>query len=179
MSVLAAERALSMRLLHRQPVLGRDGMAGELVDMLFDDERWLVRYLVIDNFGAMPRRDVLVQPAEVAPIDGTLRIELGRDELKHRPSLDEDRPVYLQYDMGGMPRPADPHLRSAEIILGFALRTNGTPAGRLKDIEIDAERWAIASLVVDSGVWLPGKRRVVDPRQVRSIDWIARTIELR
>jgi len=32
--------------------------------------------------------------------------------------------------------------------------------------------------VVDSGVWLPGKRRMVDPRHVRAIDWIARTIEL-
>jgi hypothetical protein len=177
-SVLAAERVLSMRLLHRQPVLARDGTAGELVDLLFDDERWLVRYLVIDDFGGMPRRDVLVQPAEVAPIDGTMRTKLGREELKHRPSLDEDRPVYLQYDMSGMPRPADPHLRSAEIILGFALRQRGAPAGRLKDIEIDAERWAVASLVVDSGVWLPGKRRMVDPRQVRSIDWIGRTIEL-
>jgi hypothetical protein len=179
MSVVAADRLLSIRLLHRQPVLARDGAAGELADLLFDDERWLVRYLVIDDLGPMPRRDVLIQPAQVDGIDGALQLKLRRDELKQCPGLDEDRPVYLQYDMSGMPRPADAHLRSAEIILGFALRSNGAPAGRLKDIEIDAEHWTVSSLVIDSGVWLPGKRRTIDPRQVRSIDWIARTIDLR
>ena len=178
MSVLAAERTRSVRLLHRHPVHAVNGAAGELADVLFDDERWAVRYLVIDDLGPMPRRDVLVPPAQVQSVDGVIQLGLSRDELKKCPGLDEDRPVYLQYDMRGVPRPADPHLRSAEIVLGFALRANGAPAGRLKDIEIDAERWAVSALIVDSGVWLPGKRCAIDPRQVRAIDWIARTIEL-
>ena len=178
MSVLAAERTLSVRLLHRQPVLAVNGTAGELADILFDDERWAVRYLVIDDLGPMPRRDVLVQPAQVQSVDGAMQLGLSRDELKRCPGLDEDRPVYLQYDMHGIPRPADPHLRSAEIVLGFALRAPGKPAERLTDIEIDIERWAITALIADSGIWLPGKRRTVDPRKVRTIDWIARTVEL-
>jgi len=178
MSVLIGERPMSVRLLHRQPVLARDGAAGELADILFDDAGWLVRYLVIDDLGPMPRRDVLVQPAQVESVDGTMQLTLRREELKKCPGLDEDRPVYLQYDMHGVPRPADPHLRSAEIVLGFALHSKGAPAGRLRDIEIDAERWAITALVVDSGVWLPGKRRTLDPRQVRAIDWIASTIDI-
>lgn len=178
MSVLAAERTLSVRLLHRQPVLAVNGTAGELADILFDDSRWNVRYLVIDDLGPMPRRDVLVQPSQVQSVDGAIQLTLSRDELKICPGLDEDRPVYLQYDMHGIPRPADPHLRSAEIVLGFAFRTQGKTAGRLTDIEIDIAHWAITSLVADNGVWLPGKRRAVDPRKVRTIDWIARTIEL-
>ena len=178
LSVIAAERSLSLRGLHRQPVLALDRTAGELADILFDDEQWLVRYLVIDDLGPMPRRDVLVQPSQVASVDGVIQLRLRRDEMKLCPGLDEHRPVYLQYDMHGMPRPADPHLRSGEILLGSALRSQGAPAGRLNDIEIDVERWAIKALVVDSGVWLPGKRRLVEPRTVRSIDWIARTIEL-
>ena len=80
--------------------------------------------------------------------------------------------------MGGMPRPADPHLRSGEILLGFALRHAGRTSGRLQDIEIDAARWTIAALVLDKGMWLPGRRRAVAPREVRAIDWIARAIEL-
>ena len=178
MSVLVGERTMSVRLLHRQPVLARDGAAGELADILFDDEGWLVRYLVIDDLGPMPRRDVLVQPPQVESVDGAMQLRLRRDELKKCPGLDEDRPVYLQYDMHGVPRPADPHLRSAEIVLGFALRSQGAPAGRLRDIELDVERWTVSALVADSGIWLPAKRRAVDPRQVRAIDWIARTIEL-
>jgi len=177
-SVLVGERTMSVRLLHRQPVLAHDGTAGELADILFDDERWQVRYLVIDDLGPMPRRDLLVQPAQVDSVDGAMQLRLRRDELKQCPGLDEDRPVYLQYDMRGMPRPADPHLRSTEIVLGFALRIQGKPAGRLRDIEIDVQHWSVNALVADSGVWLPGKRRTLDPRQVRTIDWIARTIDV-
>jgi len=177
-SVLVGERTIGMRLLHRQPVLALDGTAGELADILFDDERWLVRYLVIDDLGPMPRRAVLVQPAQVEGFDGAMQLRPRRDDLKKYPGLDEDRPVYLQYDMHGIPCPADPHLRSAEIVLGFALRIQGKPAGRLRDIEIDVARWTVSALVADSGIWLPAKRRAVDPRQVRAIDWIARTIDL-
>jgi len=51
-------------------------------------------------------------------------------------------------------RPADPHLRSGEILLGFAVRSRGRTTGRLQDIEIDAERWLVAALVLDTGVWI-------------------------
>ena len=179
MNAIATERLLGVRLLHRQPVRARDGMAGELADILLDDARWLVRYLVIDDLGPMPRRDVLVQPPQAVLTGDAVRLSLSREELKHCPDLDADRPVYLQYDMHGAPRAADPHLRSAEIMLGFAVRERGTAAGRLRDIEIDADQWKVASLLVDSGIWLQGQRRVVMPADVRSIDWIARTIELR
>jgi hypothetical protein len=126
----------------------------------------------------MPRRDVLVPPAEVEALAPTVRLRLSRGELKICHDLDEDRPVYLQYDMHGTPRPADSHLRSGEIILGFAVRERGHAVGRLKDIEIDAARWSIAALVIESGVWLPGARRAIEPQRVRMIDWITRTIDL-
>ena len=58
------------------------------------------------------------------------------------------------------------------------MRSGGAAAGRLKDIELDIAHWRIAALVVESGVWLPGERRSVEPGAVRAIDWIARTIEL-
>ena len=178
MSAVASAQRLSIRRLHWRPVAARDRPAGELADVLFDDQSWTVRYLVIDTVDAMPRRDVLVMPAQVESLAPALRLRLTRDELKQCPDLDEDRPVYLQYDMRGVPRPADPHLRSAEMILGFAVRAGGRAAGRLNDVEIDAEHWSVTSLIVDSGVWLPGKRREIAPREVRSIDWIARTIDL-
>ena len=179
MSTVLAERLLGVRLLHRLPVHARDGMAGELADILFDDERWVVRYLVIDNLGPMPRRDLLVPPAQVELATDALRVDLSREDLKHCPDLDADPPVYLQYDMHGVPRPADPHLRSAEILLGFSVRQHGAGPARLKDIEIDTEHWTVAALIVDSGVWIPGERRSIAPSEVRAIDWIARGIEVK
>ena len=177
MSVVAAAERLSVRRLHWQRAAARDGAAGELVDLLFDDQSWAVRYLVIDTVNAMPRRDLLVRPAQVESVM-PLRLALTREELKHCPELDEDRPVYLQMEIGKIGRAADPHLRSAEIMLGFAVREHGRAAGRVKDVELDAARWTIAALCVDSGVWLPGTRRMLEPRSVRRIDWIARTIDL-
>jgi len=178
MSAVATAALPALRTLHRRRVLVRDGTAGELADILFDDRSWTVRYLVVDAVDWMPRRDILVPPAQVESIAPALRLRLSRDELKACPDLDADRPVYLQYDMHGKPRPADPHLRSGEIILGFAVRERGRAAGRLKDIEIDPQRWTIARLIVEDGVWLPGERRTVEPQTVRMIDWIARTIDL-
>ena len=177
MSAVAAAERLSLRRLHWQPAKARDGAAGELVDVLFDDQSWAVRYLVIDTVGAMPRRDLLVRPAQVESLT-PLRLALTREELKHCPELDEDRPVYLQLEMARAPRTADRHLRSAEIILGFAVREGGRAAGRVIDVELDAGRWSIAALGIDSGIWLPGRRRTLEPRTVRAIDWIARTIDL-
>ena len=178
MSAVVGASLLSLRRLHRQRVLAREGRVGELADVLFDDARWVVRYLAVDTVDTMPRRDVLIQPSQVESFGEEVGLRLTRDEFKQCPDLDEDRPLYLQYDMHGIPRPADPHLRSAEIVLGFALRIQGKPAGRLRDIEIDVARWTVSALVADSGIWLPAKRRAVDPRQVRAIDWIARTIDL-
>jgi hypothetical protein len=177
-SAVASAPLVSVRRLHWRPVAARDTQAGELKDVLFDDQSWLVRYLVIDTVGWMPRRDVLVRPAQVQSTT-PLELALTRDELKQCPDLDTDRPVYLQYDMAGLPRPADPHLRSGEILLGFAVRQSGRTSARLQDIEIDAGQWRVATLVLDAGVWLPGRRRVIEPSEVGAIDWIARTIELR
>ena len=60
----------------------------------------------------------------------------------------------------------------------IAARERGRSVGRLQDIGIDAEGWRIVSLVLDSRVWLPGRRRVIVPGEVRTIDWTARAIEL-
>jgi len=180
MSAVATAPRLAVRSLHRRAVRLRGATpGGELADLLFDDDAWQVRYLVIDDHGPMPRRQVLVLPQQVQALAPVLELRLSREELKQCPELGEHPPVYLQYDMRGVPRPADPHLRSAEIVLGFAVRARGAHAGRLRDLELDAGRWAIEALVIDSGVWLPGERKAVSPREVRSIDWIARTIELR
>jgi hypothetical protein len=175
---VAAASLSGLRSLHRRRVAARDAAAGELADVLFDDARWAVRYLVVDTVSWMPRRDLLVQPAQVEVIALTVQLRLTRDALKLCPELDDDRPVYLQHDMHDVARPADPQLRSGEIMLGFAVRERGRPAGRLQDIEIDTGRWTIGALVVESGVWLPGERRAVDPHAVRAIDWITRTIDL-
>ena len=52
-------------------------------------------------------------------------------------------------------------------------------AGHLKDILVDGGDWCVKSFVVDTGIWLPGKRSLVAPEDVEGLDWIERALELR
>ena len=47
----------------------RDGAIGKVDDLYFDDERWTVRYLVVDTSGWLAGRRVLVSPRSVQGVD--------------------------------------------------------------------------------------------------------------
>jgi hypothetical protein len=167
--------------LRGQPIVARDGAIGFLVDIYFDDHSWKVRYLVLDTGRPMPRRQVLVSPSHVVPVDGESRIHvrLSREEVEKCPELDDDKPVYLQHDMGSVTTRGDPHLRSAEVVMGFAVYGPPGRAGHLRDILLDSSDWTVTSFVVDTGIWLPGKRSLVSPADIDGLDWIERAVELR
>ncbi|HKQ27159.1 MAG TPA: hypothetical protein VJT77_01085 [Burkholderiales bacterium] len=169
----------SVRALRRKPVAAKDGRIGGLLDVLFDDRTWAVRYFVVDNGRPMPQRHVLVEPHRVAERGDVLQLSLARGELERCPDLDEHKPVYLQHDMASVASRGDSHLRSSEVMLGSVLRTPAGAAGRLRDLLLDPGNWTVAYLVDDTGVWLPGKRVLVEPRQVERIDWIERAVWLR
>lgn len=44
-------------------IVARDGRVGSLEDVYFDDERWAVRYFVVDTGNWLPGRQVLISPA--------------------------------------------------------------------------------------------------------------------
>jgi hypothetical protein len=48
--------------------------------------------------------------------------------------------------------------------------TNGT-IGHVEDFILDDEDWIIRYLLVDTGNWLPGKKVLLSPRWVESVDW--------
>jgi uncharacterized protein YrrD len=47
-------------------VLASDGEIGKVKEIYFDDDRWVVRYLVVDTGGWLTRRHVLISPHAVA-----------------------------------------------------------------------------------------------------------------
>lgn len=74
----------------------RDGTVGSVQDAYFDDERWAVRYLVVDTGGWLPGRKVLVSPASLVPGDAgsdAIRAELTREQVEKAPGIDEDPPI--------------------------------------------------------------------------------------
>ena len=169
----------SVRGLRRKRVAAKDGAVGGVVDVLFDDQSWAVRYFVVDNGRPMPQRDLLVEPQRIEERGEVLHLGLTREELERCQDLEEHKPIYLQHDMASITQRGDSHLRSSEVMIGSAVRTAEGAAGRLKDLLLDPASWTVAYLVDDTGVWLPGKRVLVEPRQVERIDWIGRAVWLR
>jgi hypothetical protein len=86
--------------LKRNAVIAEDGRIGLVHDSLFDDERWTIRYLVVDTQWIGGRR-VLISPMAVDAADGVakeIRVSLTMDQVERSPDIDTDAPVYRQQE---------------------------------------------------------------------------------
>ena len=81
-----------------------DGEIGSVVDFLLDDERWIVRYMVVDTGGGFLKlngRRVLVSPISFGQPDGVTQrfhVALTVDKIKNSPDIDVDKPVSRQHE---------------------------------------------------------------------------------
>ena len=76
-----------------------DGDAGRVNDLYFDDQKWIVRYIVVDTGGWLGGRRVLLSPLAVKEArwhDGELRVALTKSQVEHSPDIDLDKPVSRQ-----------------------------------------------------------------------------------
>jgi len=83
-----------------------DGALGHVRDFYFDDEAWVIRYLVIETGSWLSHRKVLVSPYSIGEPNWSaekLPVRLTRDQVRASPSIDTDKPVSRQYelDFGG------------------------------------------------------------------------------
>jgi sporulation protein YlmC with PRC-barrel domain len=78
-----------------------DGDVGKVVDILFDDERWVARYMVVETGKWLESKRVLVSPASLARVKGEIGVvhaDLSREQIRHCPDVDTDQPVSRQYE---------------------------------------------------------------------------------
>jgi hypothetical protein len=78
-----------------------DGDIGQVEDFLFDDERWTIRYLVVEMGGFLERRQVLVSPISFERADWAaqrFRLKLTKEQVLSSPSIDADKPVSRQHE---------------------------------------------------------------------------------
>jgi hypothetical protein len=61
---------------------------------------------------------------------------------------------------------------------GYRVAATDGEIGHVDDFFIDDRDWAIELLGIDTGSWLPGRKVVISPRWLRSIDWAGRRIEV-
>ena len=64
----------------------------------------------------------------------------------------------------------DPNLRSTRHVTGFTVVASDGEIGHVDDFVIDDETWAIRYLVVATHNWWPGKKVLISPRWIESIN---------
>ena len=181
--------------LERYTVHATDGDIGRVHDFYFDDRQWRIRYLVVSTGHWLARHSVLLPSVALRTADeahSALRVSLTRAQVENSPDADTQKPVSRQHEIElhrhyGFPyywnapfplkypekweEGGDPHLRSANEIIGYFIREPHDEVGHVEDLFVDDAEWAIRYLVVATRDWWPGKRVLVGPDWVTAIRW--------
>lgn len=78
-----------------------DGEIGHVMDFYFDDQNWVVRYVIADTGSWLPERKVLISPHAFGSLDQAgklLLVSLTRKQIEDCPSIESHRPVSRQYE---------------------------------------------------------------------------------
>jgi hypothetical protein len=78
-----------------------DGAIGHAADFLFDDEDWVIRYLVVDTGGWLSGRQVLISPFAIGHPDWSARVlplSITKDRVRNSPDIDTRKPVSRQHE---------------------------------------------------------------------------------
>lgn len=92
----------SMHELKSYAIGATDGEIGHVADFFFDDQRWTIRYLVVETGSWLLSRKVLVSPFSLLEADWPskrLPVCITREQVKVSPDIDSDRPVSRQHEM--------------------------------------------------------------------------------
>jgi hypothetical protein len=77
-----------------------DEEVGKVNDLLFDDQIWSIRYIVVDTGTFLPGQKVLLSPhAAKSPTTQSLPVAISKDQIRNSPAIDTDKPVSLQKEL--------------------------------------------------------------------------------
>jgi hypothetical protein len=90
----------SIKQLYGNKLGASDGEIGHVKDFYFDDQNWVVRYLVADTGSWLAGRDVLISPhAFPEGFRGkVLRVNLTRKQIEDSPAIESHKPLSRQYE---------------------------------------------------------------------------------
>ena len=79
-----------------------DGVVGRVKDYYFDDETWVIRYLIVETGAWLASRKVLISPAAINRPDWSESIipaAITQEQVRNSPDIDTDKPVSRQHEM--------------------------------------------------------------------------------
>jgi len=80
-------------------IQARNGEIGSLDDLYFDDEKWTIRYLVINTGSWLMGRRVLISPVSAGTPKGSTKripVRLTREQVEASPDVDTEKPISRQ-----------------------------------------------------------------------------------
>lgn len=83
-------------------LVATDGPIGKIKDFYFDDQSWVIRYLVADTGTWLTGRQVLLSPYSFGIVDEyekTLHLKLHKKQIENGPPIESHQPVSRQYEI--------------------------------------------------------------------------------
>jgi uncharacterized protein YrrD len=111
-------------------VAGLDGEVGTIKDVYFDDEKWAIRYLVVDTGGWFSGHKVLISPFSVISADWEgqgVRLNLTKEQIKNAPGIDADKPVSRQHETDLLNHYGYPYYWAGPMTWGYVPYPNMVP----------------------------------------------------
>jgi hypothetical protein len=179
-----------------------DGELGTVNDFYFDDESWAIRYLTVETGGWLGGKEVLISPFAIVNTDWQakcLDVVLTKKQVENSPNIDTHKPVSRQHEasyMGYYGYPVywdlavpvsdpdesieqimarearDSHLRSTQLVNAYSIEALDGELGHIDGFVIDDEAWAIRYIEVATRTWWPGKKVLVSPAWIASLNWM-------
>jgi hypothetical protein len=82
-------------------IVATDGEIGKVEQFYFDDERWALRYFVVNTGGWLSGRQALISPFSVTQVDREqrkLQVALSKSQVEKSPNIDTHKPVSRQME---------------------------------------------------------------------------------
>jgi uncharacterized protein YrrD len=82
-------------------IAATDGDIGHVRNFYFDDEAWVIRYLIVETGTWLSNRKVLVSPMALREPNrdaAKFPARLTREQVRNSPSIDTDKPVSRQHE---------------------------------------------------------------------------------
>jgi len=82
-----------------------DGEIGSIEEFYFDDERWAIRYMIVNTGSWLSQEQVLISPIFLRRADWAnkqLIVALTKEQIRNSPKIDTHKPVSRQHESAYM-----------------------------------------------------------------------------
>jgi len=83
-------------------IIASDDNIGHVTDFYFDDQAWVIRYLIVDTGSWLLSRKVLISPIAISSFNWSeklLSVSITKEQVKNSPDIDTKKPVSRQHEM--------------------------------------------------------------------------------